>query len=287
MKCAKKGGTCKRQVPLFYRSFNPGAPMSKDPPQYPWIGTTFGRMKIIVLGTVAAMLVAISVAAGYLTWGLPDVARLRSANPESTALMELRLREAEGNGKKLQIRQKWVPFEAIPQMLKHAVRVSEDAGFYQHKGIDFTEIRAAVRSSWRHDKPLRGASTITQQLAKNLYLSPKRSIWRKIKEVLIARRLEASLTKQRIFHLYLNVIELGPGIFGVEAASRHFFGKEVASLDLEEIVRLTAVIPRPLNINPAGESRYLNWRARWILDTLKRYGYISDLDHRTHIDKFR
>jgi monofunctional biosynthetic peptidoglycan transglycosylase len=122
---------------------------------------------------------------------------------------------------------------------------------------------------------VRGASTITQQLAKNLFLSTDRNIVRKLKEFWIARRLEQELSKNRIFHLYLNVIELGPGIFGVEAAARHFFGKSVGQLNLEEIVRLTAVVPKPLVENPTRTSSWMRWRSGWILTTLRKTGHIS------------
>lgn len=256
----------------------PDSSISEDPPDYPW-RTTTRRLKKIAVLLCACLISALAVAAGYLAWGLPDVTALKTADPKTTALMDQRIEVARKAGQKLTIQQKWVAFNAIPQLLKHTVRITEDAGFYQHNGIDLGEIRAAVRKSWRQKKPLRGASTITQQLAKNLYLSPKRSVWRKIKEYMIARRLESALSKHRIFHLYLNVIELGPGIFGVEAASRHYFGKPVERLNLEEIVRLTAIIPRPLKTDPRISSQWLNWRVRWILDTLKRYRYIDSYSH--------
>ena len=255
-------------------------------PDYPW-KSKMGRLKKIAAILCACLVGAGAIAAGYLAWGLPDVTTLKTANLKTTALMDQRIESARKAGRKLTLRQKWVAFNAIPQLLKDTVRITEDAGFYQHKGIDLGEIRAAVRKSWRQKKPLRGASTITQQLAKNLYLSPERSIWRKIKEYMIARRLEAVLSKHRIFHLYLNVIEMGPGIFGVEAASRHYFGKPVEGLNLEQIVRLTAIIPRPLKTDPRESSQWLNWRARWILDTLKRYGYIDSLDHQSTLRQFR
>jgi monofunctional biosynthetic peptidoglycan transglycosylase len=123
-------------------------------------------------------------------------------------------------------------------------------------------------------------------LAKNLYLSTDRSIIRKIKEFLIARRLEANLSKNRIFHIYLNVIEFGPGIFGVQAASRSYFQKDVGQLDLEEIVRLTAIIPKPLKENPTKNSRWLKWKAKWILNTLLRYKYIRQMEYKAVEEKF-
>jgi len=260
--------------------------MPEQAPAYPW---TFagGRLKKTGLVLALCLLVAVISTAGYLTWGLPDVTVLKNANPKTTALMILRLQSGIDSGNHLKLKQKWVSFATIPQLLKDTVRIAEDAGFYQHNGIDLGEIRAAVRQSWREKRPVRGASTITQQLAKNLYLSPQRSLWRKMKEFLIARRLEAALSKDRIFGLYLNVIELGPGVFGVEAASQHYFGKSVEALNLEEIVRLTAIIPRPLKAHPLKSGRWLNWRARWILGALSRYGYITAEEYRAQIEKFQ
>ena len=262
--------------------------MSDDLPNYPWtIPERSGRKKKFAIISVIVLLSMVIVVAAGLVWGLPDVTALKKTNPKSTALINQRLKSARDAGESLSIKQKWVKFDTIPQMLKDTVRVSEDAGFYLHRGIDLGEIRAAVRKSWKEKKPLRGASTITQQLAKNLYLSPKRSLWRKFKEFLIARRLEAELSKNRIFHLYLNVIELGPGIFGVEAAANTYFGKSVEALSLEEIVRLVAIIPRPLKAHPLRNDGWLKWRAGWILDTLKRYRYISTLEHRWQRRKFQ
>jgi monofunctional biosynthetic peptidoglycan transglycosylase len=148
-------------------------------------------------------------------------------------------------------------------------------------------LKEAIKKNWEKGKYVRGGSTITQQLAKNLYLSPHKSIMRKIKEYFIARRLESHLGKKRIFSLYLNIIELGPSIYGVQAASKYYFKKNVDDLDLEEIVRLTAVIPKPLKTDPQGESRWLKWKATWILDALKRYEYISQEQHQRVIRRFQ
>lgn len=223
----------------------------------------------------------------YVYLGLPDVTVLRTQNPRTTALMLQRYRQARNEGKNLIIRQQWVSFERIPKLLKDTIRVSEDAGFYQHQGLDFTELKAAIKKNWQKGRYVRGASTITQQLAKNLYLSTDKTIIRKIKELLIARRLEKHLNKNRIFQLYLNVIEFGPGVFGVQAASQYFFHKEVSRLNLEEIVRLTAVIPKPLQVNPAGNSRWLRWKSRWILNTLRKYRYIDPRQYQMTVALFK
>ena len=218
---------------------------------------------------------------------LPDTRDLTIKSPRSTALMLQRFREAKRSQKRLVIQQKWVAFDQIPQLLKDTVRVTEDAAFYQHKGVDLTELKAALRKNWQRGEYVRGASTITQQLAKNLYLSTDKSIIRKIKEFLIARRLESQLDKQRIFELYLNVIEFGPGIFGVQAAADNFFHKDVDRLNLEEMVRLTAVIPKPLKENPTRNSSWVKWKAGWILDTLLRYEYIDQTEYQSVKEKFQ
>jgi len=206
---------------------------------------------------------------------LPDISPLKNKNPESTAIIQQRINESASAGKKLKIRQKWIGFSKIPDLLKKSVRISEDAGFYLHEGVDLVELKEAFKKNWEEGTIVRGGSTITQQLAKNLYLSTSRSIFRKIHEFFITRRIEETLSKNRIFHLYLNIIEFGPGIFGVEAASRYYFGKSVSRLTPEEIIRLTAIIPRPLKIRPNGKSKWLLWKSCWISEKLYLYKYIS------------
>jgi len=211
----------------------------------------------------------------YIYLSLPSIGHLKSLNPRTTALIDQRIREAQQAGRVIRIQQIWVGFDAIPALLKESVRVAEDARFYEHEGIDYEEISEALKKNLEQGRWARGASTITQQLAKNLYLSTEKSLVRKFKEYLLALRLERELSKNRIFHLYLNVIELGPGIFGVEAAARRYFGKSVAQLSLEEMVRLTAVIPKPLSESPIRPSRWAKWKARWILSILRKAGHIS------------
>ncbi len=236
-----------------------------------------GRMpgKKRALPALAAGLAALASAAAWFFLTLPDVSSLAGDNPPGTALMEQRRREAEAGGRKLVIRQRWARMSHIPPLLRQAVRVSEDAAFYEHEGVDFRELMEAVKRDWREKRLARGGSTITQQLAKNLYLSTGKSPLRKVREYFIARRMEEHLDKERIFYLYLNLIEWGPGVFGVEAAANAWFGKPASDLTLEEIVRLVAVIPRPLSVSPVGDSDWLRWRARWILGLLQAYGYIA------------
>jgi len=242
------------------------------------------RKGLLVVGTVFAL------AAGFVgttVLTLPDVSGLKSANPSSTSLIRLRQIEAEAKGRPLRVRMEWVAFGRVPHLLKESVRVTEDYSFYWHKGIDHAELRESIKRDIRERRFARGGSTITQQLAKNLYLSTRKSLFRKFREVLIARRLEKVLSKDRIFELYLNVIELGPGVFGVQAASRRRFRKDVGDLDLGEIVRLTAVIPRPLSADPGGSGRWLLWRCRWILGKLKAHEVISDDTYQSLIGEFQ
>jgi len=199
----------------------------------------------------------------YLT--LPDVRPLVKENPKTTAFMQLRVDEAQDAGRKFSIRHQWVPYRQISPLLRRAVIVTEDAGFYDHDGIDMAEIRVSLEKNWEEGQFLRGGSTLTQQLAKNLYLSPSRNPMRKVTELFIARRLEAALTKQRIFEIYLNMIEWGDGIFGCEAASRAYFGKACANLDVPEAALLAGAIINPREHSPAKPTRRLLRRQQIII----------------------
>jgi monofunctional biosynthetic peptidoglycan transglycosylase len=212
----------------------------------------------------------------YFFFTLPDVEFLKSENIRTTALIELRKRQAARMGSTLKIRQKWVKNDAIPQLLKDLVVLSEDLAFYRHCGIDYRELIQAIKKNLKTGKILRGASTITQQLARNLFLSPEKTYYRKLKEFFIAKELERHLSKERILYIYLNVIELGHGIFGVEAASEYYYGKSVEHLTLSEIVRLVAVIPRPLKAHPVYGSHYLKTRSQYLLLRLKKFRYITE-----------
>jgi len=222
----------------------------------------------------------------YIQITLPDVTKLKNSNPNTTALIEDRKIAAKSAGKKFVVRQKWIDFKEIPELLKKSVRISEDAGFYLHGGIDLEELEESIKKNWKEGRFARGGSTITQQLAKNLYLSTEKSILRKIREYFIAHDLEDVLSKNRIFSLYLNLIEFGSGIFGVEAASRYYFGKTVTQLSGEEMIRLTAIIPRPLTTRPDINSKWLFWRCRWIVGKLFLYKYIEKAEHDYFISRF-
>jgi monofunctional biosynthetic peptidoglycan transglycosylase len=243
-------------------------------------------MRKIILISLAVIVSLIGLMYLLIQLSLPDVEPLVNTNPKTTALMEQREKEAEVAGKKYRIRQNWVSFNQIPKLLKRTVRISEDANFYFHEGIDLEELEESIKKNWEEGEFARGGSTITQQLAKNIYLSTDKSLWRKLKEFFITRKLESTLSKNRIFHLYLNIIEYGRGIFGVDAASRYYFGKSVSELNEEEIIRLTAVIPKPLSVRPDQNSRWVLWRCRWITDKLLLYKYIETSHHDSLITLF-
>jgi monofunctional biosynthetic peptidoglycan transglycosylase len=209
----------------------------------------------------------------YLT--LPDVRSLRTTNPSSTAFINLRAREARARGQKPRRVQQWVRYGSISPNLKRAVLVAEDAAFWQHEGVDLDELRESIEVDFARFRFVRGASTITQQLAKNLYLSPSRNPLRKLRELVIARRLEAELPKARILELYLNVIEWGDGIYGVEAAARTYFGATAASLGPTESALLAGAIVNPRLLNPAKPTARLLRRQQLIL---RRMGAVSPPD---------
>jgi monofunctional biosynthetic peptidoglycan transglycosylase len=202
----------------------------------------------------------------YLT--LPDVRVLAKTNPTTTAFMDLRATEAARDGRTTRRVHRWVPYSRISPSLKRAVLVAEDSAFWDHEGIDIEQIRASIQAGWEQGREIRGASTITQQLAKNLYLSPSRDPFRKLRELIIARRLEAALSKARIFEIYLNVIEWGDGIWGAEAAARRYFGISASALNREQSALLAGAIINPRLLSPARPTRRLLRRQQIILGRL-------------------
>jgi monofunctional glycosyltransferase len=218
------------------------------------------------IGRIAAGSAALLLGcAAYLYALLPDVRPLRAANPETTAFIELRAREARARGDIPRRVQQWVPYRRIAPHLTRAVLVAEDDAFWQHDGIDYAQIRKSIETNLARRTVARGASTITQQLAKNLYLTPSRNPVRKLRELWIARRLEAELSKERILELYLNVIEWGDGIYGVEAAARTYFGTSSAALGPQQSALLAAAIVNPRILNPARPSPRLRQRQLLVL----------------------
>jgi monofunctional biosynthetic peptidoglycan transglycosylase len=199
----------------------------------------------------------------YLT--LPDVRQLARHNPITTAFMEMRDSEAIARGGTARRVYRWVPYSRISSNLKRAVLVAEDSAFWDHEGIDVQQIRRSIQDSLARREAPRGASTITQQLAKNLYLSPSYDPLRKVRELIIARRLETALSKARIFEIYLNVIEWGDQVWGAEAAARTYFGVPAASLSRSQAALLAGAIINPRVLSPARPTRRLLRRQRIIL----------------------
>ena len=219
----------------------------------------------------------IAVVLGFLAYEyvrLPDVAPLKKKNPRSTALIELRDEEYRGRGLRPGRRQIWVPYDAVSEHLKKAIVISEDASFFSHNGVDYYELKEAFWKDWETGQLKRGGSTITMQLARNLYLSPSKNPVRKLREIAIAFQLERALSKKRIFEIYLNVVEWGHGIYGAEAAARHYIRKPAAALTPAEAATLAGLLPSPRSPGEKG----LLYRRNLILSRMASIGYISAPD---------
>lgn len=239
----------------------PPSPAARQPNRLLlWVRTHKIKTTLILLLAVLAAEAATIPVAGVM--------RLRTENPAETALMRQRLREAEESGKRLSILQQWIPLARIPRYVVDAIVVAEDGTFYTHGGVDWFEVQESIEKNIQEGRAARGASTITQQLAKNLFLSTSKDPVRKVKEVAITLLMEQALSKNRILEIYLNIVEWGRGIFGIEAASRAYFGKSASALTLEEATRLAAVIPSPLRHRPDEESRYLLRRKAIVLQRM-------------------
>ena len=190
----------------------------------------------------------------YLVW--PPVGWLETEQPRTTSFMEYRQEQWQNgprakDGKAMRIRQQWVSLKRIAPALRQAVVTSEDDLFWKHDGFNFSQMYDALKRNWDKGRMAAGGSTISQQLAKNLWFTPERSILRKIKEAIMTWRLELALDKERILELYLNVAEWGNGVYGAEAAARHYFGKSAASLSRGEAARLAVMLPSPLRRTPS------------------------------------
>ncbi len=221
----------------------------------------------------------------YFYATLPDVSPLRTRNPKRSALMELRDKEYKQKGLRIPRQQIWQPYGAISDHLKRAILLSEDASFFNHTGVDVVELKEALKKDWETGSFRRGGSTITMQLARNLYLSPSKNPLRKAKEIIIAWQLERALSKRRIFEIYLNVVEWGRNVYGAEAAARHYFGKSAANLDFLEAATLAALLPSPRNSRQKG----LLYRRNVILGRLASVGYLTkeEYDHAKRVPLFQ
>ncbi len=206
----------------------------------------------------------------------PNISSLKNNNPIPTAFMEYRQEQWESENKDKEITQTWVKMSRISPNVIKAVLIGEDDGFWKHDGFDVKGMENAIERSIKK-KTLAGGSTISQQLSKNLYLSPSKNPVRKIKEAILTWRIEKTLSKRRILEIYLNVAEWGDGIFGIEAAARHYYHKSAKNLTAREASRLVAVLPNPIKYNPTGNQKYVKNRARIIYKTMKRRGVIQSM----------
>lgn len=190
-------------------------------------------------------------------------------NPQGTAFMRARLVALRQDDPRARLTHRWVAYRRISVHVKRAVVAAEDAKFMSHRGFDWDEIQKAFERNAREGEIVRGASTITQQLAKNLFLSGERTWWRKAQEAVIAAMLEAVLTKRRILEIYLNVVEWGDGVFGAEAAARYHFGAPAAALTPAQAARLAVMLPSPRSYSPGSETVYLQDRTATILARMR------------------
>ncbi|GAB4123275.1 MAG: monofunctional biosynthetic peptidoglycan transglycosylase [Sideroxydans sp.] len=181
----------------------------------------------------------------YQLWLFAHIVWWIKFNPATSAFMEDRLEVMQDKNPEAELKHKWVPYARISNHLKRALIVAEDAKFVDHEGFDWEGIQKAYEKNLKKGKIVAGGSTISQQLAKNLFLSTRRTPWRKAEEAIITLMLEAVMDKRRIFEIYLNVIEWGDGVFGAEAAARHYFGVSAAQLTAEQAAQLAAMVPNP------------------------------------------
>lgn len=189
----------------------------------------------------------------YLVY--PSVSDLIKTNPIPTAFMEYRKAQWADEGKQKELTQKWVDFRSISPYLVKAVLISEDDGFWKNDGFEKDEMMQAFEKNLKAGKFVSGGSTVTQQLAKNIYLSPSKNPIRKLKEAILTYRMNKTLSKRRIIELYLNCAEWGDGIFGIEAAARHYYGKSARNLSAMEAAKLAAILPNPIIYQPEQSGR--------------------------------
>ena len=228
--------------------------------------------KIISITLILALIYFIADVGRYFIY--PNVANLKKNCPRKTAFMEYREKIWKEKGLKKKITNTWVPLSSISPYVMKAVIIAEDDKFWSHDGFDFEAMQKALEKDIKKKKFKAGGSTISQQLAKNLYLSPAKNPVRKIKEAILTWRLERQLSKRRIMELYLNVVEWGDGVFGIEAAARKHYGKSAAGLTAREAAELAAVIPNPRRYKTDGTSRYVENQSERIYQIMVRRGIV-------------
>jgi monofunctional glycosyltransferase len=238
------------------------------------------RRRLVRVALLLGGLLAVGAAVLALLWvALPDPRPLAKVNPATTALIEQRKAEARAKKRTLRAWRSWVPLDRIPRYVADAVVLSEDARFFGHEGIDWEATREAAEQDLSQGHFARGASTITQQLAKNLWLGTEKSLWRKGKEAILAMKLERALPKRRILALYLNVVELGNGVFGIEAGARSRFGVSASELSVAQAVVLASMLPAPRRVDLDHPSSWIKRRSRRLLERLWAAGRIGEAAH--------
>jgi monofunctional biosynthetic peptidoglycan transglycosylase len=232
----------------------------------------------LLLRALLATAALVLLLAAWIWVGLPARSRVRELarrNPGRTRLMAQRDEEARRRGRRPRAEQAWVPLSAVSRHLIHAVLSSEDQRFFGHEGVDWEAIQKSLESDLQKRRFARGGSTITQQLAKNLYFGTRKTPVRKLRELIVARWLEDDLSKPRILGLYLNVIEWGDGIYGAEAAARHWYGKPASALSPSEAAGLAAMIPNPRRLNPRVNATRHARATRRVLWLMANAGYLG------------
>lgn len=232
-------------------------------------GRDTARVNVAARLLVLALLTPVLYVFSAVAW-FPAVLWHALVPPQASTVMGYRVAEAAAAGVELRPRHEWVSLQRMPESLLRAVLVAEDTRFYEHHGFDLEQIEKAWRAN-RTGGRLRGASTISQQTAKNLYLDPSRNFLRKGREAILTGWLELWLPKDRILEAYLNVVELGPGVFGTGAAARVYFDRSPEKLSREQTALLAATLPAPLSRNPGAPSASLRGRQRMILSRMGRW----------------
>lgn len=233
--------------------------------------------RFLILTGVVLTLAAAGLSAMWVL--LPDPAPLARGVPRTTALIEQRRAEARARRRVFTPQRTWISLDRIPRHVREAVLLSEDARFFEHEGIDWDATREAAEADLAKGRIARGGSTITQQLAKNLWLGTEQSLSRKAKEAVLAWKLERALPKARILALYLNVVELGNGVFGIEAGARAHFGVSASDLSVAQGVVLASLLPAPRKVDLAEPSTWLKRRSRRLLDRMAEAGKLTAEQH--------
>jgi monofunctional biosynthetic peptidoglycan transglycosylase len=234
------------------------------------------RRKGLLRRVLLVGILALGCLVAWEAWRWPDVAALARERPRATAAIERWQALRREAGKSARPAWTWVPYSRISPHLKRAVLAGEDIGFFGHDGFDLHEIEAAARTAWERGELPRGASTLTQQLARNLWLSPSRSPLRKAREAVLTWQLERHLRKRRILELYLNVVEFGPGVFGAEAAARRYFGASAAALGEAQAAQLAGGLPSS-TWHPGVRSRGYHRHVARIRSRMAKAGFLWKL----------